>query len=763
MKLISFIILFFISTISCFSQGEFQFVLEGFQEIPGGKTILSKTLTSDGLIIYNLNYDFNKGSEKIVILSLDSLNLKNGVVISNAKILAHNLYRSMLIVVSQETDGVYLSQIDNEGRISKKTKISDVSIPVDSDKCDLINIVSDSEYLLCIGNKLYHIIAKSDSFEISFLRKIEGHLLKLDNSSGFNDVEYGVIEELTSGLVLNFYDHNSKFKYLTKLVSYEGGKWSDLGTNLAYLTSPDGSQTLIQIIAKASGLILSSFWLDAGIEHIDLTPSGDMINVAYIETNSDGYALNTSVIRAETPKLVPITVKISGNALNPIKLQSIGDKYLMLFANSIIIMDKSLTIVASQFFSVEKKLSIIDQVVNVKNDIYLISTIASLKFSMVKNDFWIAKRIYADFREYFVPIILSIFLLIFIQLFRHQKRLVGELLDLSNIGILLVIDSGGRLTNLNNAAKDFLEIGNSIPLRKFFRFYTKNQQSQQFADIIDKTLESKESYKGKVSIIINNSDTEWLCKTIPLRNITGMFRGVVLSAVDITEQLERKRLSNWAQLAHDMQTNLSTIKLNAEHLDIETSDNNTARQKRIVHQVKLLMQRVRDIVTVGRSDTLNLESHNVIDICNDVRNEFDDLMFPNVMFELDCKNFNILCDKAKLIRAVRNAAENGIKALKGKDGIIKISSCQVKNFALIKVEDSGIGMDEETKGKMLTPYFTTASKSGGSGIGTMIMQHVIELHGGYLIVNSEKGLGTQVIFHIPNSLSKNKEKLLSSE
>src|SRR5690606_39216533 len=113
----------------------------------------------------------------------------------------------------------------------------------------------------------------------------------------------------------------------------------------------------------------------------------------------------------------------------------------------------------------------------------------------------------------------------------------------------------------------------------------------------------------------DGADIEWLCKTIPVRNITGMFRGVVLSAVDITEQLERKRLSNWAQLAHDMQTNLSTIKLNAEHLDIELSDNNKSRQKRIVFQVSLLMQRVRDIVTVGRNDTLNIETFSISEIC----------------------------------------------------------------------------------------------------------------------------------------------------
>ncbi|MFA5512480.1 MAG: HAMP domain-containing sensor histidine kinase, partial [Candidatus Kapaibacterium sp.] len=407
---------------------------------------------------------------------------------------------------------------------------------------------------------------------------------------------------------------------------------------------------------------------------------------------------------------------------------------------------------ASKFFPIEKQIDKLSDLLKYGNQYFLYSKSNLVSFNVVENEYWFLKKIYYDINAYLLPIILTIILIILIQLYRHQKRLVNELLALPNIGLLFVVDTNGRLININNSGREFLGMSANIPIGNFFRFYAKNNSAVPFADLIDRTLQNKDGINQKISIIIENNESEWFCKSIPLRNMTGMFRGVVLSAVDITEQLERKRLSNWAQLAHDMQTNLSTIKLNAEHLDIELSENNFSRQKRIIYQVNLLMQRVRDIVTVGRNENLILETHNVFDICHEVREEFDELMFPNIEFIIDVKPQLIACDKPKLIRALRNAAENGIKAMKGNPGTITFKAVHDKKFVSISVEDSGQGMDDDTKQKMLIPYFTTASKSGGSGIGTMIMQHVAELHGGYLTVESEKDKGTQVIFHIPNTL-----------
>ncbi|MDT3740381.1 MAG: HAMP domain-containing sensor histidine kinase [Candidatus Kapabacteria bacterium] len=746
------------------SESSYPYTISGFTEYSGGEAVVFEHKNPDSIVVYQLNFDFTKGNESIKISGINPDKSTVGIIISNTKIICNSLLYNNLILITRETGGLFAGILHKDGKITGKIKISENQFLPDKDNCRIIKLIEGSEYLLKIENELYKIEVNDKSkMSLKFMDNIEGDLLSLDNSSGFNTVEYAIVQEINSGLVVNFYDYLNKFQFLTKIVTYGTGRWMDLGTRLVYMTSPDGIQTLVQVIDKKSGLLISTFWLNAEPHLMTFKSAAESIVAVYIETSSEGYNLCRAEIKIENPKIQPQILKLSGNMINPMYLSSYSDNYLIFFANSIIMFDESLSLSARQFYPLEKKINSINNVKIINNDIYLLSFPVSIRFSLQPNDYWLLKKIYAEFKNYFFPILLSVFLIIFVQLFRHQRRLARELLDLPNIGLLFVVDSAGRLINLNSLAKEFLEINDSIPRRKFFRFYAKNNRSQLFADLIDKGLESKESSIQKITVKIDNSETEWLCKTIPVRNITGMFRGVVLSAVDITEQLERKRLSNWAQLAHDMQTNLSTIKLNAEHLDIAVSENNSKRQRRIVYQVNLLMQRVRDIVTVGRSDVLNIETCSICDLCQDVRNEFDELMFPGIEFKMECQNFLIQCDKPKLIRAVRNAVENGIKAMKGNPGKITFKTAQDRKYATITIADTGSGMDEDTKKRMLIPYFTTASKTGGSGIGTMIMQHVTELHGGFLLVNSEKGKGTEVIFHIPNTLSNKKDKLLRND
>ncbi|MPM69183.1 Alginate biosynthesis sensor protein KinB [bioreactor metagenome] len=88
--------------------------------------------------------------------------------------------------------------------------------------------------------------------------------------------------------------------------------------------------------------------------------------------------------------------------------------------------------------------------------------------------------------------------------------------------------------------------------------------------------------------------------------------------------------------------------------------------------------------------------------------------------------------------------------MKNKGGLVTISCNKDIHNIIISIKDTGIGMDEATKNKIFTPFFSTARKEGGSGIGTMIMQRVIDLHGGKLIIESKLGVGTEIIFQIPD-------------
>jgi len=198
-----------------------------------------------------------------------------------------------------------------------------------------------------------------------------------------------------------------------------------------------------------------------------------------------------------------------------------------------------------------------------------------------------------------------------------------------------------------------------------------------------------------------------------------------------------------------MQTNLSTIRLNAEQLGDDGDPRNTERRRRILFQSGVLIQRVRDLVSVGRSEDITRIAVHSAEMCTEIRHEFDPVMFPHVTFSMKLRGTMMQADRLKLSRAIRNAVENAIKSLRGKAGTVEIATWFDRSNVFVRVSDTGVGMDAETLSNMMKPYFTSAKDGSGAGIGTMIMQHVMNLHGGSLRVTSEPGIGTQVIFRIP--------------
>lgn len=60
------------------------------------------------------------------------------------------------------------------------------------------------------------------------------------------------------------------------------------------------------------------------------------------------------------------------------------------------------------------------------------------------------------------------------------------------------------------------------------------------------------------------------------------------------------------------------------------------------------------------------------------------------------------------------------------------------------IEDDGIGMDEETKRRALSPFFST-KKTSKYGLGLPLLKQACEMTGGNLIIESEKNKGTKVV------------------
>jgi signal transduction histidine kinase len=85
---------------------------------------------------------------------------------------------------------------------------------------------------------------------------------------------------------------------------------------------------------------------------------------------------------------------------------------------------------------------------------------------------------------------------------------------------------------------------------------------------------------------------------------------------------------------------------------------------------------------------------------------------------------------------------------------------QDKGHIIFDIADNGIGMDDETSGKIFTPFFSLKGENG-TGLGLFISSKIIQQHCGEIIVKSKLGQGTLFEVKIPKmqpeSLTASKE------
>lgn len=116
----------------------------------------------------------------------------------------------------------------------------------------------------------------------------------------------------------------------------------------------------------------------------------------------------------------------------------------------------------------------------------------------------------------------------------------------------------------------------------------------------------------------------------------------------------------------------------------------------------------------------------------------------------------LLGDPGRIRQILTNLLTNSIKFTS--DGYVKMSAKVLENqpeSVVIEfvVEDTGIGIEEEVKKRLFTPFSqadsSTARRFGGTGLGLTISKNLVDLMHGQIWLDSKLDQGTKAVFRIP--------------
>lgn len=112
---------------------------------------------------------------------------------------------------------------------------------------------------------------------------------------------------------------------------------------------------------------------------------------------------------------------------------------------------------------------------------------------------------------------------------------------------------------------------------------------------------------------------------------------------------------------------------------------------------------------------------------------------------------NILGNREKLKQALLNIIINGYQAMTdAKAPQICVTTAENNGQIVLKIKDTGCGMDEALRKRIFEPFVTTKPK--GTGLGLAVTHKILQNHGARIFVESEPGRGAEFTLEFPVSV-----------
>lgn len=214
-----------------------------------------------------------------------------------------------------------------------------------------------------------------------------------------------------------------------------------------------------------------------------------------------------------------------------------------------------------------------------------------------------------------------------------------------------------------------------------------------------------------------------------------------------------------AGVAHNFNNLLTVVLGNAELSELRRDLPEIVRQdlQRISEAARRCAAIVRRIQTFGRPIDLNkkapVDLHQVVRDTVDItrprwKNE-PERQGRAVRIDLELEPVPLIASQGSAWEEIlSNLIFNAVDAMP-QGGIITIKVARAGDELVLRVSDTGVGMDEQTRRRVFEPFFTTKEPERGTGLGLSTVWGLVQGMGGQVDLDSAPGRGTTLAIRVP--------------
>ncbi len=242
-------------------------------------------------------------------------------------------------------------------------------------------------------------------------------------------------------------------------------------------------------------------------------------------------------------------------------------------------------------------------------------------------------------------------------------------------------------------------------------------------------------------------------------------------AKDSAERASRVKSEFLANMSHELRTPMNSIlgftKRLLKRLDKRVSERDLDALHTVDRNARHLLSLINDVLDVSKIEAGRIElAVEDFDICAIARDAFDQV-------ESIAQNKALLCDvdlpdrpitvrgdSTKCMQVMTNLLGNAVKYTQ--EGEVRLAlrtleDPELEEIVRISVRDTGVGIREEDRSRLFKRFVQLGpghQQLGGTGLGLVITQRFVELHGGRIDVKSEYGVGSEFIVDWPICLRR---------